>query len=63
MVAHGPEELGRLGEAGDLLLLEKAWELCPLGVFEEEEVARFAEAAKFLWAVRNHLHDLAGRAT
>ncbi|MGF1551803.1 MAG: [protein-PII] uridylyltransferase [Paracoccaceae bacterium] len=41
---------------------EKAWALCDLGVFEREEVGRFAEAAKFLWAVRHHLHDLSGRA-
>ncbi|MEM6971727.1 MAG: [protein-PII] uridylyltransferase [Pseudomonadota bacterium] len=46
-----------------LYRVEKAWELCPLGVFEEEEVQRFADAAKFLWAVRSHLHDIAGRAT
>ncbi|MEL6197579.1 MAG: nucleotidyltransferase domain-containing protein, partial [Pseudomonadota bacterium] len=46
-----------------LYRVDKAWELCPLGVFEEEEVRRFAEAAKFLWAVRHHLHDLTGRAT
>ncbi|MEL7348777.1 MAG: [protein-PII] uridylyltransferase, partial [Pseudomonadota bacterium] len=46
-----------------LYRVDKAWELCPLGVFEEEEVQRFADAAKFLWAVRHHLHDQAGRAT
>ncbi|MEM6677236.1 MAG: nucleotidyltransferase domain-containing protein, partial [Pseudomonadota bacterium] len=42
---------------------EKAWSLVDRGIFEHEEVARFAEAAKFLWAVRHHLHDLAGRAS
>ncbi|MCL5776615.1 [protein-PII] uridylyltransferase [Limibaculum sp. FT325] len=45
-----------------LYRVDKAWELCDMGVFEREEVARFAEAAKFIWAVRCHLHDLAGRA-
>ncbi|MEM7496768.1 MAG: [protein-PII] uridylyltransferase [Pseudomonadota bacterium] len=40
-----------------------AWDLVERGVFEHDEVARFAEAAKFLWATRCHLHDLAGRAT
>ncbi len=38
-----------------------AWDLVRLGVFEEDEVRRFAEAAKFIWAVRCHLHELAGR--
>ena len=33
-----------------------------MGVFERDEVGRFADAAKFIWAVRCHLHDLAGRA-
>jgi [protein-PII] uridylyltransferase len=41
---------------------ESAWDLVKMGVFEETEVQRFAEASKFLWAVRCHLHDLAGRA-
>jgi len=39
-----------------------AWDLVELGVFEREEVQRFADASKFIWAVRCHLHDLAGRA-
>ncbi len=39
-----------------------AWDLVGMGVFQEDEVRRFAEAAKFIWAVRCHLHDLAGRA-
>jgi [protein-PII] uridylyltransferase len=38
-----------------------AWDLVERGVFERDEVQRFAEAAKFIWAVRCHLHDLAGR--
>jgi [protein-PII] uridylyltransferase len=38
-----------------------AWDLVRMGVFEEDEVRRFAEAAKFIWAVRCHLHDLSGR--
>ncbi|MEM6488135.1 MAG: [protein-PII] uridylyltransferase [Pseudomonadota bacterium] len=46
-----------------LYRVDKAWELCPLGVFEEDEVRRFADAAKFVWAVRHHLHDVTGRAT
>ncbi|MBK0400482.1 [protein-PII] uridylyltransferase [Limibaculum sp. M0105] len=45
-----------------LYRVDKAWELCEMGVFEREEVALFAEAAKFIWAVRCHLHDVAGRA-
>jgi [protein-PII] uridylyltransferase len=38
-----------------------AWDLVRKGVFQEDEVRRFAEAAKFIWAVRCHLHDLTGR--
>ena len=41
---------------------ETAWDLVDRGVFLEDEVQRFAEASKFIWAVRCHLHDLAGRA-
>jgi [protein-PII] uridylyltransferase len=41
---------------------DTAWDLVERGVFLREEVQRFADAAKFLWAVRCHLHDLAGRA-
>jgi len=41
---------------------DSAWDLVEMGVFTQEEVQRFADAAKFLWAVRCHLHDLAGRA-
>ncbi len=39
-----------------------AWDLVEMGVFEHDEVRRFANAAKFIWAVRCHLHDLVGRA-
>ncbi|MEM0989922.1 MAG: [protein-PII] uridylyltransferase [Pseudomonadota bacterium] len=39
-----------------------AWQLVEMGVFEHDEVQRFADASKFIWAVRSHLHDLAGRA-
>ena len=45
-----------------LYRVENAWQLCDMGVFERDEVELFAEAAKFLWAVRCHLHDLSGRA-
>ena len=38
-----------------------AWDLVRMGVFQEDEVRRFAEAAKFIWAVRCHLHELTGR--
>ena len=39
-----------------------AWDLVEMGVFARDEVQRFADAAKFIWAVRCHLHDLADRA-
>ena len=39
-----------------------AWDLVEMGVFEHEEVQRFADASKFIWAVRCHLHDLSRRA-
>ncbi len=41
---------------------ETAWDLVEMGVFQHDEVQRFADASKFIWAVRCHLHDLAGRA-
>ncbi|MEM1344156.1 MAG: [protein-PII] uridylyltransferase [Pseudomonadota bacterium] len=41
---------------------ETAWDLVARGIFLHEEVQRFADAAKFIWAVRAHLHDLSGRA-
>jgi len=39
-----------------------AWDLVEQGVFSRDEVRCFAHAAKFIWAVRCHLHDLSGRA-
>ncbi|MFK7944146.1 MAG: [protein-PII] uridylyltransferase [Paracoccaceae bacterium] len=39
-----------------------AWDLVEMGVYDQDEVQRFADAAKFIWAVRCHLHDLAERA-
>ncbi len=39
-----------------------AWDLVQMGVFEHAEVQKFADASKFIWAVRCHLHDLVGRA-
>lgn len=41
---------------------DTAWDLVGMGVYEPEEVQRFADASKFIWAVRCHLHELAGRA-
>ena len=41
---------------------DTAWDLVGMGVYEQDEVQRFADASKFIWAVRCHLHDLAGRA-
>ncbi|MBY8976681.1 [protein-PII] uridylyltransferase [Rhodobacteraceae bacterium NNCM2] len=41
---------------------ETAWDLVEMGIFEKDEVQKFANAAKFIWAVRCHLHDLNGRA-
>ncbi|MGF1445191.1 MAG: [protein-PII] uridylyltransferase [Pikeienuella sp.] len=41
---------------------DTAWELVDREVFLQEEVQRFAEASKFIWAVRCHLHLLAERA-
>ncbi len=37
-------------------------ELVPRGVFSREEFEQFAAAENFLWAVRCHLHLIAGRA-
>jgi [protein-PII] uridylyltransferase len=39
-----------------------AWDLVEMGVIQHDEVQRFADASKFIWAARCHLHDLAGRA-
>ncbi|MGV6850254.1 MAG: [protein-PII] uridylyltransferase [Marinibacterium sp.] len=41
--------------------VQDAAELVPLGVFRPEEFDSFATAESFLWAVRCHLHILAGR--
>ena len=41
--------------------VDNAAELVPLGVFRPEEFESFADAESFLWAVRSHLHLLAGR--
>ncbi len=41
---------------------ETVEELVGRGVFTAEEVATFAEAERFLWTVRCHLHFLSGRA-
>ncbi|GHF43399.1 [protein-PII] uridylyltransferase [Seohaeicola zhoushanensis] len=38
-------------------------DLVPLGVFRREEFDRFQRAEDFLWAVRAHMHLIAGRAT
>ncbi|MEZ5887657.1 MAG: [protein-PII] uridylyltransferase [Paracoccaceae bacterium] len=40
----------------------KAAELVAEGVFRREEYVNFAAAEDFLWAVRSHLHRIAGRA-
>ncbi|MEM7317459.1 MAG: [protein-PII] uridylyltransferase [Pseudomonadota bacterium] len=41
---------------------DTAWDLVEMEVYRREEVQRFADASKFIWAVRCHLHDLSGRA-
>ncbi|HEY0275406.1 MAG TPA: [protein-PII] uridylyltransferase, partial [Paenirhodobacter sp.] len=43
--------------------VNKAAELVPLGVFSPEEYQRFRSAEDYLWAVRCHLHLIAGRAS
>ncbi len=43
-------------------LVDKAVELVDLGVFTREEHDSFYQAEDFLWAVRCHLHLIAGRA-
>ncbi|MBK0327114.1 [protein-PII] uridylyltransferase [Rhodobacteraceae bacterium F11138] len=43
--------------------VQTAAELVPLGVFRPEELATFATAEDFLWAVRAHLHLITRRAT
>jgi len=42
--------------------VDRASQLVPLGLFEEEELVSFVEAERFLWAVRCHLHLIAARA-
>lgn len=42
--------------------IEEPAELIAKGVLKAEEAEIFAAAASFLWTVRCHLHDLAGRA-
>lgn len=42
--------------------VNRAAELVPLGVFTAEEYQHFRDAEDFLWAVRCHLHLIAGRA-
>lgn len=43
--------------------VHKAAELVPLKVFTPEEYQHFRDAEDFLWAVRCHLHLIAGRAS
>ncbi|MEL7097211.1 MAG: [protein-PII] uridylyltransferase [Pseudomonadota bacterium] len=43
--------------------VQDAADLVPLGVFRAEEFRAFIAAEDFLWAVRNHMHLGAGRAT
>jgi [protein-PII] uridylyltransferase len=43
--------------------VDKAAELVALGVFSREEYQHFRGAEDFLWAVRCHLHLIAGRAS
>ncbi|HEY0212173.1 MAG TPA: [protein-PII] uridylyltransferase [Paenirhodobacter sp.] len=43
--------------------VNKAADLVPLGVFSQEEYQRFRDAEDYLWAVRDHLHLIAGRAS
>ncbi|MEM8790031.1 MAG: [protein-PII] uridylyltransferase [Pseudomonadota bacterium] len=41
---------------------DTAWDLVERGIYTQEEVQKFADAAKFIWAVRAHLHHINGRA-
>ncbi|PCD76276.1 [protein-PII] uridylyltransferase [Pseudothioclava arenosa] len=43
--------------------VERAQQLVDLGVFTREEYANFRDAEDYLWAVRCHLHLIAGRAS
>jgi len=42
--------------------VDRAHELVGLGMFSQEEYDTFERAENFLWAVRSHLHLIAGRA-
>ncbi len=42
--------------------VDRAAELVPLGVFTQDEYDQFHSAENFLWAVRNQLHLISGRA-
>ena len=41
--------------------VQQARDLLDKGLFHQDEYKRFAEAENFLWAVRGHMHILAGR--
>ncbi|WP_431978957.1 [protein-PII] uridylyltransferase [Shimia aestuarii] len=41
--------------------VQQARDLLDKGLFHKDEYERFAEAENFLWAVRGHMHILAGR--
>ncbi|MEM9045893.1 MAG: [protein-PII] uridylyltransferase [Pseudomonadota bacterium] len=41
---------------------DTAWDLVERRIYTHDEVQKFADAAKFIWAVRGHLHHLNGRA-
>ncbi|MEM6578541.1 MAG: nucleotidyltransferase domain-containing protein, partial [Pseudomonadota bacterium] len=43
--------------------VEHVADLMANGLFTEDEFSRFAQAENFLWAARNHLHLVTGRAT
>ncbi|MEM9843640.1 MAG: [protein-PII] uridylyltransferase [Pseudomonadota bacterium] len=43
--------------------VEHVADLMANGLFTEDEFSRFAQAENFLWATRNHLHLVTGRAT
>ncbi|MEM6375255.1 MAG: [protein-PII] uridylyltransferase, partial [Pseudomonadota bacterium] len=43
--------------------VEHVADLMARGLFTEDEFSRFAQAENFLWATRNHLHLVTGRAT
>ena len=45
-----------------IYVCDTAWDLVERGIYRRDEVQRFADAAKFIWAVRCHLHHLNGRA-